>query len=252
MKQYKPIFHPIAFLLDHTPNETKQKKSQSPCVSFRLFPTEQYASNLNQITELKHCRSILYHVAFLFRFLESMKMQLLPLKKRFCSFKQKQNQISGKTTEFAMFIYICIIVIILSVNTLNCEVFRKFLVTTTCSISGNKFSVSLGTVDDDTVEILDEINTNVEKKRKKTTSKTSEITKKPTSGKKNLVVPHDEHGRWFKRKAISRRQFREEVMQGRLPGRAVCLEGRKKYPHALKWRDSKDKKRNKIISDARK
>ena len=34
------------------------------------------------------------------------------------------------------------------------------------------------------------------------------------------------------------------MMQGRLPGRAVCLEAMKKYPHALKWQDIKDKIRN--------
>ena len=67
----------------------------------------------------------------------------------------------------------------------------------------------------------------------------------------SLVVLHDEHGRWIKKKRL-RKQFREEMMQGRLPGRAVCLEAMKKYPHASKWQDIKDKIRNMTISDARK
>ena len=67
----------------------------------------------------------------------------------------------------------------------------------------------------------------------------------------SLVVLHDEHGHWIKKKRL-RKQFREEMMQGRLPGRAVCLEAMKKYPHASKWQDIKDKIRNMTISDARK
>ena len=46
--------------------------------------------------------------------------------------------------------------------------------------------------------------------------------------------------------------FREEMMQGRLPGRTVCLEAMIKYPHALKWQNMKYKIRNMTISDARK
>ena len=77
--------------------------------------------------------------------------------------------------------------------------------------------------------------------------------KKTTSGKKKPKAggitrrtwPLDEEKRLMK-------QFREEMKQGRLPGRVVCLEAMKKYPHAPKWQDIKDKTRNMTISDARK
>ena len=42
------------------------------------------------------------------------------------------------------------------------------------------------------------------------------------------------------------------MKQGQLPGRAVCLEAMKKYPHGSKGQDIKDKIRNMTISDARK
>ena len=100
------------------------------------------------------------------------------------------------------------------------------------STSGSKNSLSLGTVDDDTGD---------KKNRKKTTSGK----KKPKpGGSTRRTWPLDQEKRL-------RKQFREEMMQGRLPGRAVCLEAMKKYPHASKWQDIKDKIRN-MTSDARK
>ena len=49
-----------------------------------------------------------------------------------------------------------------------------------------------------------------------------------------------------------RKEFRKEMMEGRLPGQDVCLEAMKRYPHAQKWQDIKDKVRNMQVSDARK
>ena len=46
--------------------------------------------------------------------------------------------------------------------------------------------------------------------------------------------------------------IREEMMQRRMPGRTVCLEAMKKYPHALKSQVIQDQIRNMTISDARK
>ena len=86
--------------------------------------------------------------------------------------------------------------------------------------SGRKSSVSLGTVDDDTGDVSDEFDTAVKRNRKKMTSKTSKITKKNTSGKKDpggttrRTWPLDQGKRL-------RRPFRGQMMQGRLPGRAV-------------------------------
>ena len=60
-------------------------------------------------------------------------------------------------------------------------------------------------------------------------------------------------GQWPKdqEKAL-RKEFRKEMMEGRLPGQDVCLEAMKRYPHAQKWQDIKDKVRNMQVSDARK
>ena len=100
------------------------------------------------------------------------------------------------------------------------------------STSGSKNSLS----------ISDEFDTTVKRNRKKTTSGK----KKPKpGGTTRRTWPLDQEKRL-------RKQFREEMMQGRLPGRAVCLEAMKKYPHASKWQDIKDKIRNMTISDARK
>ena len=110
------------------------------------------------------------------------------------------------------------------------------------STSGSKNSLSLGTVDHDTGDISDEFDTIVKRNRKKTTSGK----KKPKpGGTTRRTWPLDQEKRL-------RKQFREEMMQGRLPGRAVCLEAMKKYPHASKWQDIKNKIRNMTISDARK
>ena len=110
------------------------------------------------------------------------------------------------------------------------------------SNSGSKNSLSLGTVDDDTGDISGEVDRTVRRNRKKTTSGK----KKPKpGGTTRRTWPMDQEKRL-------RKQFREEMMQGRLPGRAVCLEAMKKYPHASKWQDIKDKIRNMTISDARK
>ena len=110
------------------------------------------------------------------------------------------------------------------------------------STSGSKNSRSLGTVDDDSCDISGEVDTTVKRKRKKTTSGK----KKPKpGGTTRRTWPLDQEKRLRKR-------FREEMMQGRLPGRAVCLVAMKKYPHASKWQDIKDKIRNMTISDARK
>ena len=49
-----------------------------------------------------------------------------------------------------------------------------------------------------------------------------------------------------------RKEFRKEMMEGRLPGQDVCLEAMKRYHHAQKWQDIKDKVRNMQVSDARK
>ena len=62
--------------------------------------------------------------------------------------------------------------------------------------------------------------------------------------RRSLVVQHVKHGLVV--------QHGEEMMQGRLLGQAVCLKVMKKYPHALKWQDIKDKIRNMAISDDRK
>ena len=48
-----------------------------------------------------------------------------------------------------------------------------------------------------------------------------------------------------------RKEFRKEMMEGCLPGQDVCLEAMKRYPHAQKWQDIKDKVRNMQVSDAR-
>ena len=101
------------------------------------------------------------------------------------------------------------------------------------STSGSKNCLSLGTVDDDTGD---------KRNRKKTTSGKN---KPKPGGTTRRTWPLDQEKRL-------RKQFREEMMQGRLPGRAVCLEARKKYPHASKWQDIKDKIRNMTTNDARK
>ena len=49
-----------------------------------------------------------------------------------------------------------------------------------------------------------------------------------------------------------RKEFRKEMIEGRLPGQDVCLEAMKRYPHAQKWQDIKDKVRNMQVSDVRK
>ena len=111
------------------------------------------------------------------------------------------------------------------------------------STSGSKNSLSLGTVDHDTGEISDEFDTTVKRNRKKTASCKK---KKPKpGGTTRRTWPLDQEKRL-------RNQFREEMMQGRLPGHAVCLEVMKNYPHASKWQDIKDKVWNMTISDARK
>ena len=110
------------------------------------------------------------------------------------------------------------------------------------STSGSKNSRSLGTVDDDSGDISGEVDTTVKRNRKKTTSGK----KKPKPGgttRRTWPLDHEKR---------LRKPFREEMMQGRLPGRAVCLEAMKKNPHASKWQDIKDKIRNMTISDARK
>ena len=66
----------------------------------------------------------------------------------------------------------------------------------------------------------------------------------------SLVVLHDEHGRWIKKKA-------EETIPRRDDERATAwpcslFGGNEKVPHASKWQDIKDKRRNMTISDARK
>ena len=77
--------------------------------------------------------------------------------------------------------------------------------------------------------------------------------KKTTSGKKKPKPGGTTRRTWpLDQGKRLRKQFREELMQGRLRGRAVCLEAMKKYPHASKWQDIKDKIRNMTISDARK
>ena len=122
------------------------------------------------------------------------------------------------------------------------------------STSGRKNSLSRGTVDVDTGDISDEFDTAVERNRKKTTSKTSKITSiKTTSGKKKPKPGGTTRRTWpLDQEKRLRKQFREEMKQGRQPGRAVCLEATKKYPHASKWQNIKDKIRNMTISDARK
>ena len=110
------------------------------------------------------------------------------------------------------------------------------------STSGSKNSLSLGTVDDDTGDFSGEVNTTVKRNREKTTSVKKKL--KP-GGTTRRTWPLDQEKRL-------RKQFREEMMQGRLPGRAVCLEAMKKYPHAAKWQDIREKIRNMTISDARK
>ena len=110
------------------------------------------------------------------------------------------------------------------------------------STSGSKNSGSFGTVDDDSGDISGEVDTTFKRNRKKTTSGK----KKPKpGGTTRRTWPLDQEKRL-------RKQFREEMMQGRLSGRAVCLGAMKKYPHASKWQDIKDKIRNMTISDARK
>ena len=110
------------------------------------------------------------------------------------------------------------------------------------STSGSKNSLSLGTGDGDTGDISDELDTTVKRNQKKTTSGK----KKPKpGGTTRRTWPLDQEKRL-------RKQFREEMEQGRLPGRAVCLEAMKKYPHASKWQDIEDKIRNMTINDARK
>ena len=87
--------------------------------------------------------------------------------------------------------------------------------------SESKSSVSLGTTNDDTRDISDGFDTIVKRNRKKTTRKnTSKQTisgKKKHGGTTRRTWPLDQEKRL-------KRQFREEIMQGRLPGRAVCLE----------------------------
>ena len=110
------------------------------------------------------------------------------------------------------------------------------------STSGSKNSLSFGTGDGDTGDNSDEFDTTVKRNRKKTTSGKQ---KPKPCGTTRRTWPLDQETRL-------REQFREEMMQGRLPGPAVCLEAMKKYPHASKWQDIKDKIRNMAISDARK
>ena len=102
------------------------------------------------------------------------------------------------------------------------------------STSGSKNSRSLGTVVDYSGDISGEVDATVKRNRKQTTSGK----KKPKpGGTTRRSWPLDQEKR-------VRKQFREEMMQGRLPGRAVCLEAMKKYPHASKWQDIKDFKKN--------
>ena len=70
------------------------------------------------------------------------------------------------------------------------------------------------------------------------------LVRKLTVVRRSLAVQHVQHGLMV--------QHDEEMMQGRLPGQAVCLEVMKKYPHALKWEDIKDKIRKMTISGDRK
>ena len=113
---------------------------------------------------------------------------------------------------------------------------------TKASTSGSKNSLSLGTGDGYTGDISDEVDTTVKRSQKKT-----------TSGKKNPKPGGTTRRTWpLDQEKRLRKQFREEMKQGRLPGRAVCLEAMKKYPHASTWQDIKDKIRNMTISDARK
>ena len=89
------------------------------------------------------------------------------------------------------------------------------------STSGSKNSLSLGTGDGDTGDISDEFDTTVKWNQKKTTSGK----KKPKpGGTTRRTWPLDQEKRL-------RKQFRDEMKQGRLPGRAVCLDKMKKYTH---------------------
>ena len=90
-----------------------------------------------------------------------------------------------------------------------------------------------------------EVDTTVRRNRKKTTSGK----KKPKPGGTTRRTWSLDQGKKVE-ETIPR--IREEMMQGRLPGRAVCLEAMKKHPHLSKWHDIKDKIRNMTISDARK
>ena len=109
------------------------------------------------------------------------------------------------------------------------------------SASESKNSLSLGTVDDGTGDISHEFDKTVKRNRMKTTSGK----KKPKpGGTTQLTWPLDHEKRL-------RKQFREEIKQGRLPGRAICLEAIKMYPHGSKWQDVKDKIQNMTTSDAK-
>ena len=52
------------------------------------------------------------------------------------------------------------------------------------------------------------------------------LVRKLTVVRRSLAVQHVKHGLVV--------QHVKEMMQGQLPGQAVCLELKKKYPHALK------------------
>ena len=57
-----------------------------------MFPTKQYTSNLNHTAILKQNRSILDHAASLFKNLESLKMELLPLKYELVGFNKNKTK----------------------------------------------------------------------------------------------------------------------------------------------------------------
>ena len=79
------------------------------------------------------------------------------------------------------------------------------------------------------------------KKRKKRRKRTAEN----QDGATRRVWPKDQE-------TALRKEFRKEMMEGRLPGQKACMDALERFPHAQKWQDIKNKVRNMQVSDARK
>ena len=67
--------------------------------------------------------------------------------------------------------------------------------------------------------------------------------------RRSLVVQHDEHGRWLRKKAVETIPRSDDARATAWP--SCLLGGNEKTPSCFKVQDIKDKIRNKTISDAR-